>query len=63
MLSTENLAASSYQFKRNATTLKREMRWKNIKLALILAAVVIGVVVLLIGALRGAPVTLGGRDH
>ena len=52
----ENLAATSYQFKRNATTLKREMRWKNIRFGLILGGVVLVVIVLVISTSVGGKV-------
>jgi vesicle-associated membrane protein 7 len=52
---TDNLNQAAFQFKKRSTELKRQMWWKNTKITIILALVVVNILYLLIGAGCGFP--------
>jgi len=62
---TEELAASSYQFKRNATTLKKQMWWKNIKFTIMLSVICVVILILVIGTWcsRACPCDMSQRTY
>jgi len=45
---SETMRDTSQQFKRNATTLKRTMWWKNLKLQLIIGFIVIAIIAVVV---------------
>lgn len=59
----DQLQSQAHQFKKGATKIRKQMWWKNVKLNIIIACVVILILIIIIGALERRAGKEGCRGH